>query len=143
MARRKTAVDQTVGEALEFDLSAPIVIPVKLKDKDGELKDYELREANGDVACRWRNAILQRTTLGPDGKPSSLGAIADTEPILVSLCLFEAGTNRNVPVGTIRQWPSKVQKALFEKAKEISELDDDEEVKKKAKNEPTDTTDGY
>ena len=132
-------VDTT--RSMDFDLGEPVVIPVNIKDKDGVLRSYELREANGDSACRWKNAILQRTNLGPNGKPSSFGAIADTEPIVISLCLFDKD-GKNVPVGVIRQWPAKVQRALFEKAKEISELDEDEELKDTVKNGQTDTTDG-
>lgn len=145
MAKKKPvqqSLENQESNFFEFDLTETITIPVRIKDKDGVVREYELREATGDIACRWRNAIFARTELGPNGKPKSLGNIADTEPILVSLCLFDTKTNNNVSVQTVRSWPSKIQKSLFEKIKEISDLEDDEVTNDDVKNEQTDTTDG-
>jgi len=128
-------------EGMDFDLE-PIVIPVRIKDKKGTIHHYELREASGGDACRWRNSLLNKAKIGSDGKPTSFGNIADTEPILVALCLYPEGSNERVSVDKVRSWPSRIQKALFAKAKEISDLDDDEEDKELAKNEPEDMQDG-
>ena len=114
-----------MSECMEFDLT-PIEIPVTI---DGE--EYLLREASGGTACRYRNAVLACITL-VDGKPAKITNQADTEPLLVSLCMLQVVRDANgekkgekaVPVTTVRQWRSSVQKALFKKAKEISDLEE-------------------
>lgn len=85
---------------------------------------YLLREANGAAACAWRNAQLACTKLGPDGTTIGIGNIADTEPLLVSLCLFVAETGKTVPLPVVRSWPDRVIKRLAERAKEISGLNE-------------------
>lgn len=133
-------------DPMSFDLT-PICIAVTVGNKK-----YALKEASGDAAVRYRNAQLGCTELGPDGKPKKIVGIGDTEPLLVSLCLFEVTevdaegnivkTGANVPVNTIRSWPARIQKALFEKIKEVSEIDkEDEEAPKDEPSEETDGTD--
>lgn len=130
-------------EMMVFDIGKQTVIPINIKNEEGGIEEYELREASGDDACRWKNAIIERTMLGPDGKPTGMKNIADTEPILVSLCLYDVSLKKKVPVSKVRSWPARVQKALFEKAKEISDLDeDDEAVQATVKNGQTGTTAG-
>ena len=118
--------------ALDFDDLAPIEERVSIGGKK-----YILREATGDAGCKYRNSLLKATKLGPDGKPVSIEGMADSEPLLVSLCLFELyeqkGSNgvsetkeRPTPLIVVRSWPARVQKALFERAKEISDLDEKE-----------------
>lgn len=131
-------------EPMEFKLER-LVVPVKLIDPETNKADnYELREATGADATKFRDFIVQRTKLGPNGKPQSMGAIAGSEPMLVSMCLFYGDTNKNVPENVVRKWPARIQKELFQRAKEISglkeELEGDDEDS--AKNEPDDTTDG-
>jgi hypothetical protein len=56
--------------------------------------------------------------------------LADAEPLLVSLCLFEAlrdgsgnpVSERNVPLVTVKSWPNRVQKRLFDWVREKSDL---------------------
>lgn len=118
-----------MSEELNFDDLAPIEIPVKVGGKA-----YLLREASGDAACKWRNALLKATRLGPEGKPVSIDGMADTEPLLISLCLFETADNgdgsrtatKPVSIATIRSWPARVQAKLFAKCKDISALDETE-----------------
>jgi len=45
---------------------------------------------------------------------------------LVSLCLFDS-SGANVALTTIRSWPGRLVKKLFDKAKQISELDQQDE----------------
>ncbi len=143
-------------EPLVFTDLSPIEIPATIGDKS-----YVLREATGNVACRYRNALLACTQLGPEGKPSKITGMADVEPLLVSLCMFEDGT-KPVPQATVRAWPNRIVKSLFDRVKEISDLDEDdsleglkkerqtlderiaklEAAEDKAKNSPSNTTDG-
>ncbi len=110
----------------EFDFNdldlREITVPI-----DGVV--YTLREASEDAAAKYQNTLSRCTQL-TDGKVSGItGPLADSQSLLVSLCLFD-DKNRLVPQAKVRQWPSRVVKQLFEKAAEISEIagtDDTEE----------------
>jgi hypothetical protein len=114
---------------LEFDIAAPTEVPVRV---GGE--HFVLMEAMGDAVRRWRNAVLKCTQIGEDGKPRAMHGLADTESLLVSLCLCytddDGGVRRNnrgdpvhVPVERILAWPNRVQAELFQEAKRISGID--------------------
>lgn len=110
-------------EALVFESLEPIEIPVKIAGKD-----YVLREAGEAFASKYQNALMRSTKVveGADGnKSATVDGISDTESLLVSLCLFEVGANgskTNVNINTIKTWPHRVVKPLFQKAEEISGL---------------------
>lgn len=131
MSKENGSVDRL--SPMNFD-EEDIAIPVRIR---GET--YELREASGEAGCNFRNEIARRVTLGPEGKPQRIGNLADVEPKLISACLFDKD-GKNVPEKTVRSWPNRIQKALFKRIQEISDLDEDAEDP--AKNEPADTTDG-
>lgn len=139
---------------LQFDDLALIRLPVSI----GSLK-YVLREASGEVACEYRNAQLACTQIGENGKAVSIQGIADVELLLVSRCIFRLDGDREVPVSIseVATWPSRVVKILYEKAREISEMDvmSEEDLGKQreqldqriarmrtSKNAPEATTDG-
>lgn len=109
-------------EALNYDLTL-VEIPVTIgPDK------YILREASGKAACIYRNAMFGHTTLGPEGNPVSFRGMADIEPLLVSLCLFKAEGNIPMTIDKVREWPSRILTDLYNKAKEISNLAEDEDT---------------
>lgn len=111
-----------MSDSFDFDGITPVSIPVRVGGKR-----YILREATGDVAVRYRNACLKAMKLGADGKPVAMENMADVEPYLVHLTLFavaENGGESQVPLATVRGWPARVVKALFNKAKEIGSLDE-------------------
>lgn len=114
---------------LNFDSIERVQVEVTIGDDR-----YVLKEATGDAACRYRNSILRATKLGPEGKPSSIDGIVDSEPLLVSLCLFTAEDNKPVPLSTVRSWPNRIVKKLYETAEHISELKETE-AGESAKNE--------
>lgn len=90
-------------------------IPVTLgKDK------YTLREATEDAACAWRNATMSKMEM-TDGKVSGMGGVADVEPLLVSMCLFNS-EGKNVGEPFVRALPSRIVKPLFEWIQEVSGL---------------------
>lgn len=123
-------------EEVSMDLT-PTVIPVTL---GGE--KYELREASGAASVKYKNAVMSGMVLGPDGKPTSAKNLADTEPFLVSLCLFKIGSEKPVELATVLSWPSRVQKRLYKLVKEISDLDETKATDDAAKKEPSTSTDG-
>lgn len=114
----------------DFDSVVPVEIPFVYKGVN-----YLLVEATEEAAVSFRNSQTRQTKLNPETKFVSVGDIADSEPYLVSLCLFKVdGEKRTpVPLPVVRTWPHKVIKKLFNTAKEISDLVDespDEELDK-------------
>jgi hypothetical protein len=89
-------------------------------------KNYTLREANGEAARRYRNALLRSAKLGPDGKPVSLDGMADAEMVLVNECLIDK-SGRKTPIQVLGSWPASVIKKLFNKAYAMSDLKEGEE----------------
>lgn len=116
------------SEELNFDDVTLTEIPVKIGGDQ-----YILREATGEAAVNYRNAMLACTQLGSSGKPQSIRGLASVEPLLVSHCLFYASGPRegqNVSQKTILSWKSKIVKALYEKVREISDLNDKDDEEK-------------
>lgn len=111
---------------LHFESLDLIRVPVTIGDKH-----YVLQEASGEATAKYRNALLESTKLGPDGKAVSVKGLADVEMLLISLCL-EDGQGKQVPVSVLKTWPNRILKTLFDKAKEISEL-----TEEKVKENPT------
>jgi len=115
-----------VTESLKFsDALAQVDVEI------GDFK-YVLQEASGKVATAYRNAQIACTKLGENGKPSSINGIASTESLLVSLCLFRIhdkdGKSDLKPVSQafVEGLSCRVQKALFEESKRISDLNESE-----------------
>ena len=103
-------------EPMEFDITR-MEIPVKI---DG--KNYILREASVKEAKQWRGSILA-SQFQKDGQQGLKPTLADSEPLLVSLCLTQedgAAVSKDV----IETWPAKVVRRLFDKIKEISDLNE-------------------
>lgn len=106
-------------------------------------KRYVLRECPEGDTCSWRSFQAKMARFNEDGKFAGVGNIADSQPLLVSFCLFLADqrtgelvlTDGNPPLpdlahrvslATIRSWPTRIVGPLFDKAKEISGLDERE-----------------
>ena len=106
----------------------------------GEVKTYTLKEADGNAAIQYRNRIMEAIRPSAEGQPTAYKGFAEVEPMLVSLCLFN-GDGQTVPLSTIKSWPSRIQKALFNKIKAISDLDESGESET-VKNEQSDTMGG-
>lgn len=114
-------------ELMTFDEIDLIAVPVRI---GGE--DYVLREATSDAAGKYHDAIIKSTRMS-DGKITGSDGLGGVEALLVSLCLFKrTGKEESaVPLTEVRRWPSRVVKPLFDRVKEISELDakDDKDPK--------------
>lgn len=118
MAKEKKPIDTS---PLSFDL-AVVSIPVKVGGKQ-----YTMKEASSGTATAYKNMVINNTKMGPDGKPQSMKNVADAEPFLVSKCLWDSN-NKNPDLYEVREWPSRVTTQLFEKIKEISGMDQDDEM---------------
>jgi len=114
-----------------LDFSNHQIIDILVKGPNG--KDYVLCQANGDTVAKF-NSARARCARYQDGGMSGVEGLGDLEPMLVSMCMFEDkgdGTpDPQKPIkGTLlRAWPGPVMKTLFNKAKEISEIDLDNDL---------------
>lgn len=117
-------------DEFRFEDLEPISIPVTIGKNI-----YTLREASSDDACKWRKHLFRSSKM-EGGKPvMSLDSISDSEPLLLSYCMYESYTDkfgtakeRKVDLQVVRSWPNRIVRPLFEKAKEISALDEQEET---------------
>jgi hypothetical protein len=103
-----------MSEPLVFNDITPIEEPVVV----GETK-YVLRECNGGAYVQYQNA-RQNCYVYEDGKLKQVRDIANLEPLLASLTLFMEDGKTLVSEVTIRAWPSRVVRAIHDRAKEIS-----------------------
>lgn len=109
--------------SLNFDDLEPIEIPFNLLGQR-----YLLKEASEDAACRYRNKLMESSTM-VDGKTTSIKGMADAEPLLVAFCMFHVTIDNNgirnlkqLTLEEVRAFPSRVVKKLFAKIQEISDL---------------------
>jgi len=111
-----------------FEDLAPIEVPVRMGGKR-----YVLVEASEDAACKYRNHTTGCARFENGRMVGLSGPIADVEPLLVSLCLFELydhqGETRRRPVtlNQVKGWPARVVRPLFERAKEIGGLQEEDD----------------
>jgi hypothetical protein len=104
-------------DSLRFEDITPIEVPVHIHGVD-----YVLRETSGEAAVKYNDARLACNEY-QDGKLVRVHGLADLEPLLVSLCLFTQEGSL-VSKTTILGWPARVQKALYDKAREISGMNE-------------------
>lgn len=99
---------------IRFDDITPIEVEVFVgKEK------YILRETSGAARVIYDNARLACYEY-QEGKLVKVHDIANIEVLLVSLCLFMSDGVTPVSEVTIKMWPGRVYKTLYEKAREIS-----------------------
>ena len=114
----------------EFDFSdlETVKIPVTGPNK----KRYHLVEASADATAKYKSAQA-RCARFKNGEMNGVDGVGDLEPYLVSMCLFaindkgeQSTTSENFSV--IRTWPSRIVIKLYDKAREISEIDRDDDL---------------
>lgn len=114
----------------DFDFSGLLPIEIPYKTPDG--KDYVLKAANGKVAKQFTNARIAAIKF-KDGDMAGASDLGNLEPLLVSLC-SEDLTNKGRPVhqAEVEKWPYSMIKKLYETAKRIGNLDEEEDPIKQA-----------
>lgn len=134
-----------MSEELNFDLSEAF-IPLNV---GGER--YLLVEADGAAGTEYRNAGAKGIKFNAQGKPCGIDNIIDAQLVLVSKCLFKLTKENNeasslkswidptdstayfrqpVNIERIRSWPDRITQALFEKARDLSGMKDENETAK-------------
>jgi len=99
-------------DLLRFDDLTPIEEHVSIGGKD-----YVLREVDGEAAVVYDDA-LAACRVYENGRLIRVNNPGRLEPLLVSLTLFDGGVR--VPEATVRRWPARVQRALYERSCQIS-----------------------
>lgn len=101
---------------------------------------FILQEANGDIVIQHRNNVLSYTKLNSEGGIASFSGIASAEPILISKCLYTTvPVDKDHPEGPVvkgglaglafvNNLRHRTMKQLFNRLKEISDMNDDESV---------------
>ena len=107
----------------ELDFSTVEIKEVPVVSPDG--KHYTLREASGKTAKDHRNGLLASTQFAQndDGSYKAIGLseTASLESKFVAGCLWNE-SGKNPSYITVEGWPDRVQRKLYRKAKEISEV---------------------
>lgn len=105
-------------DALNFELTRkeqPVTIggsAYTLVELDGAARDKYLQDLTGRV----------RTT--PEGKPAGVKNFCGLQASLVSASLVDA-TRKPVPASLVQSWPARVVAALYDAARELSGLEDE------------------
>lgn len=122
-------------ESMEFEEQELAEVLVKIGSRQ-----YILQEANGDVVVQHRNAVLAYTKYTSEGSIASLSGIASAEPLLISKCLYTTvPVDKDKPEGPVvkgklaglefvNNLRHKTMKKLFNRLKEISDMNDDESL---------------
>lgn len=110
----------------ELDFSTLTVEDLPVTGPNGE--KFILRVADGEAGTRWRDWNMTHTKAGADGISAlPVEGLAEAAPILVAGCLFrvvEGKEPQKMTKEEVKKLPYKMINALFEKAKDISGLND-------------------
>ena len=116
----------------DYDLTEKTVGPFKIG-----ADQYILVEADSETGTMYKNQAMAAGRFSEEGKLAGVNGLAEVEPLLVSRCLFklDAAMERHpVTLATVKAWPNRVVKSLYQKAQAMSDLKEDEPAKKAAKN---------
>ena len=115
-------------DVLRFSL-ALAQVKVELEHPEtGKVQKYILKEMDGTARDQYLSFVGTRMAASDDAK--SLSNFDGIQANMLFACLFRIDGDKEVrvPVGTIQKFPSRVLGALFDKAKEISGMDDEAET---------------
>lgn len=91
---------------------------------------YVLIELDGKQRDNYLNGIGQRLRHTPDGKPAGLKSFDGLQASLIALTMRDSA-GKAVPIDVIQSWPARVVSKIYDAAREMNGLGDDEEVAKK------------
>lgn len=95
---------------------------------------YQLEEPSAGAIRTWRDALLDGTSVGADGKPVGLRVRAETDSLLVAKCLFKISgvmqntgpidASRLIPctVEEVEALPHRLQSKLLEQVRSMGDL---------------------
>jgi len=93
-------------------------------------QDYVIEEISYDDECKWKNRTLKLVKPDKNGKITAPEGMQESLPILVSLAMKKIVDGDRVPVREefIRNLPTRTQKFLFDKTREICNFDKEEDT---------------
>lgn len=124
-------------EELELDDECK-TLTVKLRKKDGSLRELELRELNGEERGRYLDRVSARMKVNTQGKTTGLKTFVGLESDLLGDCLYEDG--RLMEKKEIQNLPSSTLKKLHDQARRLSGLDDEASDREKKASEEKEET---
>lgn len=95
-------------------------VPVALRDKEGVLKQYTLRELTGAQRVDYETSNIPNMEFDKDGKARMI-SFQGMESGLLSRCLYDEN-GKLVSQITIESWPSKTQAGLYKIAEKLNGL---------------------
>ena len=114
------------SEVLKFNLDLES-IPVELESPEtGKVHKYLLKEMTGVARDQYMTFITKRLKTDESGE-TTVSSFEGLQSNLLHSCLYKVDDNGKespVPIGTIQKWPSRVVEALFNRAKELSGMED-------------------
>lgn len=118
-------------DPMHFETADLVEVEVTIGDEK-----FVLREIDEAGYVKYRNAQMAATRIETEGgkiKVTGFANMADTEPLLVSLCLFKQDPSDpdsliEVPVKRVNDMKPSIVSALFKRAKLISNIDQEETV---------------
>lgn len=93
-------------------------------------QEFVLEEISYNDECIWKNKTVKLVKPDKNGKFSSPESMSEALPILVALSMKKIVDGERVPVKEefVRSMPTRTQKFLFEKARTVCGLDNEEET---------------
>lgn len=119
----------------EFDVETAEPIEYLIKNLGG--KSYIIKEAKSGEAAQYKNAVTACSTINAETGIMTNKGLANTENFLISLCMYEASMGAGgefvpspKPVGIrfVESLPHKVAQKIFDKIREISNLNENRVV---------------
>ena len=104
-------------------------VEVVLETEEGEERKFVLKELIGKQRNKYMNKMTDRIRISPQGKVLGMKNFDGMQADLLSKCLYNA-EGELVTVDEIEELPASTQQALFQKAQDLSGLnqtEDDEE----------------
>lgn len=97
-----------------------------LKNKEGVVEHYVMREGDGKNRDLYQTELLGRFDVSADGKAGKVKNMVGVSEMLLGRCIFkikEDGTEELVGKDVISAWPASVREKLHEKATKLWGLD--------------------
>ena len=100
-------------------------------------QEYVLQELDGAERDKYLNGLTNRMRVNNKGDLAGIKNFDGLQASLVvaSIRLVDGVERKPVPFKTVQEWPAKVVKQLFDAARAISGLDDEDEKDKEKTND--------
>jgi len=117
-----------VKETLRFELELK-ECEIILVDDEGQEKTYMLKELTGKDRNKYLNKMTSRVKVGPNGKAMGIKSFDGMQSDLLKVSMFHE-SGEPVTVDEIESLPASTQQKLFDKAQELSGLDNAPDTEK-------------